>query len=62
MGIRLGILLERHPLRPVKTPVRGAVGGSAGVPDSLVHKPENTSGRLDGRLRILLLLWVCLLM
>lgn len=43
-GIRLGILLERHPLRPAKTPVRWPVGGSAGVPDSLGHKPVNTSG------------------
>ncbi len=50
LGIRLGILLERHPLRPVKTPVSGCVGGSAGIPDSLGHKPVDTSGRTGGRL------------
>lgn len=50
LGIRLGILLERHPLRPAKTRVRGPVGGSAGIPDSLGHKPVNTSGRAGGRL------------
>ncbi len=50
LGIRLGILLERHPLRPGKALVSGHVGGSAGIPDSLVHKPVNTSGRAGGRL------------
>lgn len=50
MGIRLGILLERHPLRAAKTPVRGPIGGSAGIPDSLGRKPVNTSGRTGGRL------------
>jgi hypothetical protein len=50
LGIRVGILLERHPLRAAKAPVRGPAGGSAGIPDSLGHKPVNTSGRGGGRL------------
>ena len=49
-GIRLGIPLERHPLRAAKTLAAGGVGGSAGVPDSLGHKPVNTSGRAGGPL------------
>lgn len=53
LGIRLGILLERHPLRRAKTPVSGPTGGSAGIPDSLAHKPVNTSGRAYGRARSL---------
>ena len=45
MGFIRGIRLEDHPLRPAKTLVMGTIGGSAGVPDSLVHKPVDTSGR-----------------
>ena len=45
MGFIRGIRLEDHPLRPAKTLVMGAIGGSAGIPDSLVHKPVDTSGR-----------------
>jgi len=45
MGFIRGITLEDHPLRPAKTQVTGPVGGSAGIPDSLGHKPEDTSGR-----------------
>src|SRR6266566_3269997 len=45
MGFIRGITLEDHPLRPAKTQVTDPVGGSAGIPDSLVRKPEDTSGR-----------------
>jgi hypothetical protein len=45
MGFIRGITLEDHPLRPAKTQVTDPVGGSAGIPDSLAHKPEDTSGR-----------------
>ena len=45
MGFMRGIRLEDHPLRLAKTLVMGAIGGSAGIPDSLVHKPVDTSGR-----------------
>src|SRR5882724_12885333 len=45
MGFIRRITLEDHPLRPAKTQVTDPVGGSAGIPDSLVHKPEDTSGR-----------------
>jgi hypothetical protein len=44
LGFIWGIRLERHPLRLVKPLLTGAVGGSAGIPDSLVHKPVDTSG------------------
>lgn len=43
-GIRLGILLEPHPLWSAKLQVGRPVGGSAGIPDSLGHKSVNTSG------------------
>jgi hypothetical protein len=45
MGFIRGITLEDHPLRPAKMQVTDPVGGSAGIPDSLGHKPEDTSGR-----------------
>src|SRR5215471_8931496 len=45
MGFIGGIRLEDHPLRPAKILVMAAFGGSAGIPDSLVHKPVDTSGR-----------------
>lgn len=45
MGFIRGITLEDHPLRPAKMLVTGTAGGSAGVPDSLGHKPVDTSGR-----------------
>lgn len=40
-----GFTLEDHPLRIPKLLLIGAVGGSAGIPDSLGHKPVDTSGR-----------------
>ena len=45
MGFIRGITLDDHPLRPAKPLLTGAVRGSAGIPDSLVHKPVDTSGR-----------------
>lgn len=45
MGFIRGITLDDHPLRPPKPLLTGAVRGSAGIPDSLVHKPVDTSGR-----------------
>src|SRR5882757_4888740 len=54
MGFIRGITLEDHPLRPAKTQVTDAVGGSAGIPDSLGHKPEDTSGGLAGQRPLLL--------
>ena len=45
MGFIRGITLEDHPLRPAKMLVTGTAGGSAGIPDSLAHKPVDTSGR-----------------
>jgi hypothetical protein len=45
LGFIWGIMLEDHPLRPAKMLVMDAAGGSAGIPDSLVHKPVDTSGR-----------------
>jgi hypothetical protein len=45
MGFIRGITLEDHPLRPAKTQVTNPARGSAGIPDSLGHKPEDTSGR-----------------
>lgn len=42
----MGILLERHPLRHAKALLMGGLGGSAGVPDSLVHKPVTHRGGL----------------
>src|SRR5947208_6136879 len=45
LGFIRGIPLERHPLRPAKTQVTDTAGGSASIPDSLVHKPVDTSGR-----------------
>src|SRR5690242_8757307 len=45
MGFIRGIRLEDHPLRPAKMLAADAVGGSAGIPDSLGHKPGDTSGR-----------------
>ena len=45
MGFIRGITLEDHPQRPAKAQVTSAVEGSAGIPDSLVHKPVDTSGR-----------------
>ena len=48
-GIRVGfipgITLDDHPLQLTKSLLREAVGGSAGIPDSLGHKPVDTSGR-----------------
>lgn len=52
LWVRSGILLERHLLRQAKMPVSGPVRGSAGSPDSLVHKPVNTSGRARGLARV----------
>jgi hypothetical protein len=43
-AIRLGVLLEPHPLRSAKALLKGSVWGSAGIPDSLGHKLVNTSG------------------
>jgi hypothetical protein len=45
MGFIRGITLDDHPLRPAKMLVAGTAGGSAGIPDSLGHKPEDTSAR-----------------
>jgi hypothetical protein len=45
MGFIRGITLDDHPLRPAKPLLTRAVRGSAGIPDSLVHKPVDTSGR-----------------
>lgn len=45
MGFIWGITLDDHPLRPAKALLTGAVRGSVGIPDSLVHKPVDTSGR-----------------
>ena len=45
MGFIRGFRLEDHPLRPAKTLVMRTIGGSAGIPDSLAHKPVDTSGR-----------------
>jgi len=39
-----GIMLEDHPRRLVRPLLAGAVRGSDGIPDSLVHKPVDTSG------------------
>ena len=41
MGFIRGITLDDHPLRPAKTQATGPVGGSAGIPDSLGHKPKH---------------------
>ena len=57
MGFIRGITLEDYPLRPAKTQVTDPVGGSAGIPDSLGHKPEDTSGRAGGQ-RPLILVWL----
>jgi hypothetical protein len=48
MGFIRGITLDDHPLRPAKPLLTWAVRGSAGIPDSLVHKPVDTSGRAAG--------------
>ncbi len=56
LGVHMGDQLGDQVGDPVRTPslVRGkdaghgSVGGSAGIPDSLGHKPVNTSGRADG--------------
>ena len=45
MGFIRGITLDDHPLRLAKPLLTGPVRGSAGIPDSLVHKPVDTSGR-----------------
>jgi hypothetical protein len=49
LGINLGFipgyLLERYPLHPTKPLHRPNVRGFAGIPDSLAHKPVDTSGR-----------------
>ena len=49
LGINLGFipgyLLERYPLHPTKPLHRPYVRGSAGIPDSVAHKPVDTSGR-----------------
>lgn len=45
MGFIRGITLDDHPLRLPESLLTGAVRGSAGIPDSLVHKPVDTSGR-----------------
>jgi len=51
LGINLGFipgyLLERYPLHPTKPLHRPNVRGSAGIPDSLAHKPVDTSGRTE---------------
>ncbi|MCP2269234.1 hypothetical protein LV75_001722 [Actinokineospora diospyrosa] len=44
-GIRPGIPLDRHPHVRTKTLVGGRTGGSDGLPDWLVRKPVDTSGR-----------------
>jgi hypothetical protein len=45
LGFTPGYLLESHPLHPTKPLHRPNVRGSAGIPDSLAHKQEDTSGR-----------------
>lgn len=45
MGFIRGITLEGHPRRLAKPLLTGAARGSVGIPDSLVHKPVDTSGR-----------------
>lgn len=42
----MGDRLERHPQRSAKSQRRTVVRGSAGIPDSLVNKLINTSGRV----------------
>jgi hypothetical protein len=49
MGFMRGITLEDHPLHPAKPLLRWPARGSAGVPDSLGHKPEDTSGGRTGQ-------------
>lgn len=49
LGINRGFTLEDHPLPAAKMLVTGAAGGSAGIPDSLGHKPGDTSGGLRGQ-------------
>jgi hypothetical protein len=45
LGFNRGVRLEGHPSHPAEPLVTEVVGGSDGIPDSLVHKPRDTSGR-----------------
>jgi hypothetical protein len=44
MGFIRGVTLDDHPLRLRESLLTGAARGSAGIPDSLGHKPVDTSG------------------
>jgi hypothetical protein len=45
MGFIRGITLDDHPLSLPESLLTGAARGSGGIPDSLGHKPVDTSGR-----------------
>jgi len=49
LGINRGFTLEDHPQHLTKPPLIGTAAGSAGIPDSLGHKPVETSGGPDGQ-------------
>jgi hypothetical protein len=53
-GVPTGDHVRGAHLRPAKRQVTGGVGGSAGIPDSLGGKPEDTSGRWAGQYLLVL--------